>query len=152
VVIAGKRNTTSMLEPTRSLNCAIPSPGNTARDKLYAFALKAMARLAPAVKCRYLVSTQTGDMPWDFRETVRYGTKSCGFEIKTVASAFDTSVGIKESFEVEVTSVGLPEAAAFRASYYHGYNSSGHSISADFDVPPALCDELAILLLYAFDA
>lgn len=141
-----------MPEPTRSLSCAIPSPGNTAPKKLYAFAIKAMALLAPAVNCRLLASTQTGDMPWDFRETVRYGTQSCGFEIKTAANAFDTSVGLKETFEVDVTSFGLPGAAAFRAGYFHGYDSSGHSISATFDVPPALCDELALILLYAFDA
>jgi len=141
-----------MLEPTRSLRCAIPSPGNTAPGKLYAFAIKAMGLLAPAVNCRFLVCTQKGEMPWDFRETVRYGTESCGFEINTVASAFDTSAGVRESFQVDVTSVGLPEAAAFTASYYLGWDSSEHSLSATFDVPPALCDELALLLLYAFDA
>ena len=141
-----------MLEPTHSLRCAIPSPGSTGPGKLCAFALKAMARLAPAVNCHYLSSTQTGEMPWNFRETVRYGTASCGFEINTVADAFDTSAGVRESFQADVTSVGLPGAAAFRAGYYRTYDQCEDTLFATFDAPPALCDELALLLLYAFDA
>lgn len=66
MVGAGKFNTTPMPEPTRFLNCAIPSPGNTAPDKLYAFAIKAMALLAPGVNCRLLAGIQTGEMPLGF--------------------------------------------------------------------------------------
>ncbi|MGQ0801572.1 MAG: hypothetical protein ACT4NL_15850 [Pseudomarimonas sp.] len=91
-----------------------------------------LKELAPKLSTKQFERSSAGEVPWDYRETARYGDTTCGFVYSQRCEAFDTSAGSKETIDISAKSYGLPEGQAFAVSYFVTYNSaSGGSLALE---------------------
>jgi hypothetical protein len=111
---------------------AISDYPSTVETGIVRLAQAALKVLAPNLPAKQFERSASGEMPWDYCETARYGSKDCGFAYSHRCEAFDTSTGSKETISISARSYGLPEGQAFAASYFLTYNSSsGGSLTVE---------------------